>query len=327
MELNVIINGDALTELKKLPSKSVNLIVTSSPYWNLRDYQVNGQIGLEDTPQKFIIVLVEIFEECHRILTLWVNIGDSYASGSKKRTSEQVYKKSNLKGGKASQISCKDKNKKTGIGLKPKDLVGVPWMLAFALRDWGWYLRQDIIWSKPNPMPESVTDRCTRSHEYIFMFSKKAKYYYDFESIKTPTKYVGITGMDKSGYKNAKTFNGKHSDKQRGHSRKHAGFNERWGAMTLAEQSQSANKRSVWNVATKPFSEAHFATFPPELIVDIIKAGCPIGGIVLDPFFGAGTTGLVARKYERNFIGIELNEKYINEIAIPRLQKELGLFI
>jgi DNA modification methylase len=331
MKVNEIYHGDALEQLRLLPDKSVNCIVTSSPYWNLRDYQVDGQIGMEDTPQKFISVLVEIFAECHGVLkndgTLWVNIGDSYADGSKKRNTEQACRGSNLKGGKDSQIACKNQKQKTGIGLKPKDLVGIPWMLAFALRDWGWYLRQDIIWSKPNPMPESVTDRCTRSHEYIFMFSKSAKYYYDHESIKTVAKYPGIAGMDASGYKDAKMFNGKHSDKQRGHSRKHAGFNERWNKMTLEEQqSLNANKRSVWNVATKPFSGAHFATFPPELIVDCIKAGCPVNGIVLDPFFGAGTTGVVARKLGRNFIGIELNERYITEIALPRLSIELGMF-
>lgn len=338
MEVNVIICGDALIELKKIPSKSINCIVTSSPYWNLRDYEVDGQIGLEDTPQEFISILVLVFAECHRILidtgTLWVNIGDSYASNYKKRTAEQACRKSKLNGGIKSQIDCKDQKIKTGPGLKPKDLVGIPWMLAFALRDWGWYLRQDIIWSKSNPMPESVTDRCTRSHEYIFMFSKKSKYYYDYESIKTQAKNAmddlrrkdKASAVHKTAPNNIK--NGIRVDKQRGHSHKHAGFKQRWGLMTLAEQqSLNANKRSVWNVATKPFFEAHFATFPPELIVDIIKAGCPVGGIVLDPFFGAGTTGIVARKYERNFIGIELNEKYINDIALPRLRKELGLFL
>lgn len=328
---NKIILGNCLDVLKDIPDCSVDMCVTSPPYYALRDYGHIDQIGLEETPEQFIEKLVNVFSEVYRILkpdgTLWVNMGDSYASGSKKRTEEQSCRKSNLIGGKAGQIACKDQKNKITRDLKAKDLIGIPWMLAFSLRKFGWYLRQDIIWSKPNPMPESVTDRCTKSHEYIFMLSKSNKYYYDADAIKTEPKYSGLKGMSETGFKDAKTFNGKHSDKQRGHSRRHAGFNERWDNMSQEEQmSLKANKRSVWNVPTYAFSEAHFATFPKELIIDCIKAGCPIGGIVFDPFMGAGTTAVVSRMLNRNYLGIELNEEYL-KIANKRLVKELGLFI
>lgn len=325
--VNTILCGDALRKLKTLPGNSVNCIVTSPPYWGLRDYNVSGQLGMEETPQKYIRRLVKIFRECKRVLcedgSLWLNIGDSYASASKNRTDEQATRKSNLKGSKGTQISCKNQPNKLVAGLKPKDLVGIPWMLAFALRGDGWYLREDIIWNKPNPMPESVKDRCTRGHEYIFHLTKSKRYYHDAESIKTPAKYVGIKGMDASGYKDEKKFDGKHSDKQRGHSRRHAGFNDRWDNMTTSEQmSVKANKRSVWTVATRPFKEAHFATFPPALITDCVKAGCPTGGIVLDPFIGAGTTAVVACELDRRYIGIELNADYI-KIAEKRIGEAL----
>lgn len=342
MILNQVLHGDALTQLKLLKDQSVNCCVTSPPYWNLRDYGVVGQIGLEDTPEAFILRLIEVFREVKRILyndgTLWVNIGDSYASQGKNRTPEQAKRKSNLNGSTESQEQSLIQKSKICGDLKAKDLVGIPWMLAFALRADGWYLRQDIIWSKPNPMPESVTDRCTKSHEYIFMLSKSPQYFYDAESIRKAPATSSLKRLsqnidNKKGSERVpnKTNGAMNAviklDKQRGHGRRHAGSNDRWDSMTLLEQqSMGANKRSVWECATKPFSEAHFATFPPELIVDCIKAGCPIDGIVLDPFFGAGTTGLVARKLNRNFIGIELNEKYINEIGLPRLEKELGMF-
>lgn len=342
MILNQVLHGDALTKLKLLKDGSVNCCVTSTPYWNLRDYDVDGQIGLEDTPEEFILRLVDVFREVKRVLndngTLWLNIGDSYASQGKNRTPEQAKRKSNLNGSTESQEqSLIQKSKITG-DLKAKDLVGIPWMLAFALRADGWYLRQDIIWSKPNPMPESVTDRCTKSHEYIFLLSKSPKYYYDAEAIRKLPADSSIkrlsqnldnqNGSDRVPNKtNGNMKAVMRGDKERGSKTPNTGFNKKWDLMTLAEQqSMGANKRSVWECATKPFSEAHFATFPPELIIDCIKAGCPIDGIVLDPFFGAGTTGLVARKLNRNFIGIELNEKYINEIALPRLEKELGMF-
>lgn len=328
MKLNQIYNENCLVGLKKLPDNCIDCCVTSPPYFGLRDYGTDEQIGMEETPEKFVDNLVAVFSEVHRVLkkdgTLWVNLGDSY-SGSMS-TKDSVINPNSLsakaghtKGGKSKPI---------GIirGLKRKDLIGIPWRVAFALQADGWYLRQDIIWSKPNPMPESVKDRCTKSHEYIFMLTKSAKYYYDNEAIAEPAIYSGVSGQDKSGYKDAKKFNGKHSDKQRGHSRRHAGFNDRWDKMTKEEQcSGMRNKRSVWNVATKPYKEAHFATFPEKLIVDCIKAGCPENGIVLDPFMGAGTTALVAQKLNRSYIGYELNKEYI-QISEKRLFTEIGLF-
>lgn len=371
MEVNIIMHGDALAKLKELPDKSVHCIVTSCPYYNLRDYQCEGQIGLEDTPQEFVKAIVAVFAEAWRVLrddgTLWLNIGDSYAATSKNRTEKQATKGSNINGSLASQkASLKQKSKITG-NLKPKDLIGIPWMVAFALRDWGWYLRQDIIWHKPNPMPESVTDRCTKSHEYIFLLSKSAKYYYDQEAIMQPVmpstqkdarlydddysttrperglpgkradqgngllKRKSLKGsIFDTGKTATATNNGRKSGNKERKNGSERGCPENTGSNVCASvpwEGIKANKRSVWTVTTKPFSSAHFATFPPELIVDCIKAGCPVDGICLDPFFGAGTTGVVARKLGRNFIGIELNEKYINEIALPRLQSELGLFL
>jgi DNA modification methylase len=299
--------GDCLEVLRTMPDGIVNTCVTSPPYFGLRDYGHAGQIGLEATPDEFIAKLVAVFREVRRVLrddgTLWCNLGDSYAAN-------RTYQVHNTKGAAEHTYG---KGSKVPEGIKPKDLIGVPWMLAFALRADGWYLRQDIIWAKPNPMPESVTDRCTKSHEYIFMLSKAARYYYDGGAIKEPAIYAGIAGMDESGYKDAQAFAGKHAkeDKQRGHLRRHAGFNERWDAMSREEQcSGMRNKRSVWNVATKPYKGAHFATFPTNLIEPCILAGAPAGGVVLDPFFGSGTTGQVAQSLGRKYIGIELNRDY-----------------
>lgn len=347
--INTIINADCLKGLLLIESESVDCVVSSPPYYKLRDYGDDNQIGIEETPELFIEKLVAVFAECWRVLkndgTLWVNMGDSYASSGKNRSVAQATAKSTLKGGLTTQQSCLKQQSKITGDLKPKDLIGIPWMLALALRKAGWYLRQDIIWHKPNPMPESVTDRCTKAHEYIFMLSKSQKYYYDHEAIKTDAKESSVARLSQDienqegssrvpgktngkmkavggGQANIREFR----DKQRGHSRRHAGFNDRWDSMTKQEkQGLKANKRSVWTVATMPFKEAHFATFPEKLIIDCIKAGCPVGGIVLDPFMGAGTTGLVARKLGRNYIGFELNPEYI-KIAEKRLADQLGAF-
>lgn len=310
--LNTIICADALEGLKSLPDESVHCCVTSPPYWGLRDYGVDGQIGLENTAEQFIERLIEVFMEVRRALrndgTLWVNIGDSYAHNGAAYHSE----KSTLIGRKqGSEMGEAKRFVKNGNYLKPKDLVGIPWMLAFALRADGWYLRQDIIWSKPNPMPESVTDRCTRSHEYIFMLSKSKKYYYDAAAIRTPAKQSSINRWNQ----NVHDQNG--SDRVPGKTN---------GNMKAVGSPIGANKRSVWTVATKPFNDAHFATFPETLIVDMLKAGCPPDGIVLDPFMGAGTTALVARKLNRNYIGIEINPNYV-KIAENRLKTQLGMFV
>ena len=330
MELDIILQGDALDRLAEFPEGSIQCIVTSPPYYKLRDYKMSGQIGLENTPELYIEKLVRVFSECRRVLkkdgTLWVNIGDSYATSGKNRTKEQATRKSNLKGGFATQEASLQQQNKITEGLKAKDLIGIPWLLAFALRADGWYLRQDIIWSKPNTMPESVKDRCTKSHEYLFMLSKSKIYYYDHKAIQEPAIYYDIPGMDSTGFKDAKKFNGKHSDKQRGHSRRHNGFNDRWDAITVKQQcSGMRNKRDVWEVATSRYKEAHFATFPELLIVDCIKAGSKKDDVILDPFIGSGTTAITAMGQGRHFIGIELNPEYV-KLAQNRIKKHFGIF-
>jgi DNA modification methylase len=296
----MIICGDALTELRKLPAESVHCCITSPPYWGLRNYGINEQIGREKTPIEYVTKLVEVFHEVRRVLrkdgTLWLVIGDSYA-GSGKGGNPDDSPWAGFMGNKDREKSAQASKPIIPVGLKPKDLVGIPWRVAFTLQADGWYLRQDIIWAKPNPMPESVTDRCTKSHEYIFLLAKSAKYYYNAEAIKE-------ISQDPTNYRPAKRgFEGKYKGK--------AGYSFR-----LTKQDR--NHHSVWTITTKPFREAHFATFPPDLVEPMIKAGCPVGGIVLDPFFGAGTTGMVAKQLGREFIGIELNPKYC-EIAEKRI--------
>jgi len=290
-----ILNGDCIEMMKTLPEQSVNCCVTSPPYFGLRDYGHEGQIGLEETPEAFIQKMVEVFREVKRVLrddgTLWLNLGDSYAGSGKGRNADG----SHQEGGKQGT------NKGTVLGslvktyaqdCKPKDLIGIPWMVAFALRADGWYLRQDIIWHKPNPMPESVQDRCTKAHEYIFLLSKSSKYYYDIESIKEPVKQDWGT---------RNRSNGKYHNEGSG-LQPHSG---------LEKSYEFANKRSVWSVNTRSYKGAHFATYPPELIRPCILAGCPKGGVVLDPFGGSGTTAEVAMEEGRNAILCELNPEYI----------------
>jgi len=320
--------------------------------------RVDAQIGLEATPELFVEQLVKVFTEVKRVLkkegTLWLNLGDSYWGGKGQSGQKDAeYQESRNKSGK-SILSKAQQMGGSGITMpkdgkhhtiKPKDLIGVPWMVAFALRSSGWYLRQDIIWSKPNPMPESVTDRCTKAHEYIFLMSKSGKYYYDNEAIKTPlqdSSYARLsqdiesqTGSDRvqintNGNMKAVVKGGviggkKHKNLEDNGLTNHSFHKTRNEGKEWESLDRMANKRSVWTVTTKPFSEAHFATFPQELICDMIKAGCPEGGVVLDPFMGAGTTALVARKLNRNYVGFELNPKYI-KIAEKRLRSELGFF-
>lgn len=300
-----ILIGDAREQLRTLPEQSVHTCVTSPPYFGLRDYGMVGQMGLEQTPDDYVAGMVDLFREVRRVLrddgTLWLNLGDSYANDGKW---------GGHTGGKAAKAlhgSPIGRNKKC-TGLKPKDLIGIPWRVAFALQADGWYLRQDIIWNKPNPMPESVRDRCTKAHEYIFMLTKSPRYYYDHKI----TAEQAVTQSDKKW-----TDGGR--DKQRGHGRRHAGFNGRYAEHLMTDgPPKTRNRRSVWTVAPKPFKEAHFATYPPELIEPCILAGCPRGGTLLDPFFGAGTTGLVAQANWRNWIGVELNPDYV-DIATRRL--------
>lgn len=305
-----IINGDCLEALRAMPAESLHCCVTSPPYFGLRDYGVAGQIGLEPTPDDFVSKMVDVFREVRRVLrddgTVWLNLGDSYAA---KRTYQVPSTKGGPKHGPGQ--SAGGRGSEVPDGLKAKDLIGIPWRVAFALQADGWFLRQDIIWNKPNPMPESVRDRCTKAHEYIFLLSKSERYYFDAEAIAEPAVAPKSTWTDHG------------SEKQRGHSRRHAGFNGRY-ADRIRELGppETRNKRSVWTVSTKPFKEAHFATFPPDLIEPCILAGCPPGGTVLDPFGGAGTTGLVAQRHGRNAMLIELNPEYV-EIARRRLGQSL----
>ena len=277
-----ILQGNCINKLKTIADKTFHTCVTSPPYWGLRDYGEDDQLGLEETPQEYVVNMVEVFREVRRVLqddgTVWLNLGDSYASI-------------------------------INDSIKPKDLVGIPWRVAFALQEDGWYLRQDIIWHKPNPMPESVKDRCTKSHEYIFLFSKSKNYYFDNESIKE-----------------------KGTQKKSGNVKPQKGVDQRFSetkqGLFEAQQKiyEKVNKRSVWTVTTKPYKEAHFATYPPDLIEPCILAGCPEGGHVLDPFGGSGTTALVADRLGRNATLIELNKSYV-DIINNRLKADNSLFM
>ena len=333
IEKNTIINGNSLEVLKSLPDNSIDCCVTSPPYYALRDYGCDGQIGLEETPEKYIESLCDVFSEVRRVLTpegtLWLNIGDSY-NGNKVGNTEVMKNK------KVSESN--NFQKKLWGGAKPKDLIGIPWMLAFALRSQGWYLRQDIIWHKPNPMPESVTDRCTKSHEYIFLMSKSQKYYFDYEAIQEPcadqsrTNYAcgnRTNGINKD--RNDNDF-GERSKNWKPRTKNCQYDGQKPNSFHLSRENGEPdkeyyvrNKRDVWSVNVKPCSEAHFATYPFELIKPCILAGCPENGIVLDPFMGSGTTAIVARSLNRNYLGVELNPEYI-KIAHKRLEKHLGMF-
>lgn len=273
MDINIF-QGDCIETLQKLDDKSINTCITSPPYWGLRNYNdEEKQLGMEDTPEEFIDNLVKVFREVKRVLrddgTVWLNLGDSYSSGGRTTTTNQ-----SLRGDKDYGVT----RPKPSKGIKPKDLIGIPWRVALALQQDGWYLRQDIIWHKPNPMPESVKDRCTKAHEYIFLLSKNVKYYFDNEAIKE-------------------------------------------NCVTKNKQTNKKNKRSVWTVSTKSFKGAHFATFPMDLIEPCVLAGCPENGVVLDPFAGSGTTGIVAVNNNRNACLIDLSNEYL-DIAEKRIQEQ-----
>lgn len=400
-----IIVGDALAQLKTLDAESVQCCVTSPPYYGLRDYGTAGQMGLEATPDAYVAGMVAVFREVRRVLrddgTLWLNLGDSYASAWPAPKNRRNIIGQAMNGGKRGPM----RTSRLSGDLKEKDLIGIPWMLAFALRADGWWLRSDIIWAKTNPMPESVTDRCTRSHEFVFHLSKSANYYHDAEAIREPSVEPERVRDDVVGG-TSHVERGQHSpggrftrDKQRGHSRRHAGFNGRWDSMTKEEQAvMGRNKRDVWTIATHPYPDAHFATMPPELAETCIKAGTPertceacsapwrrdveragytgeraddsvytgrayatpqskprgpakdygsgtaytrgwlptcdcepalnIGmgkATVLDPFGGAGTTGLVADRLGRDALLIELNPKYA-AMAERRIRDDSPIF-
>jgi DNA modification methylase len=292
-ELIQIYQGDCLSILPKIDSESIDACITSPPYYGLRDYGVNGQIGLEETPAEYVKKLVAAFQEIKRVLknsgTLWLNLGDSYVANG----SGQVPQTKSHPG---SGYAGTNRNGKTG--LKQKNLIGIPWKVAFALQAEGWILRQDIIWAKPNVMPESVTDRCTKSHEYIFLLSKSKKYYYDAEAIQEKMAESTIPRM------NYRRMGNNNKSLKKEYSVRSIEYSE-------SEKFGFRNKRSVWTVPTCPFRESHFATFPEGLITPCILAGCPPGGTTIDPFSGAGTVAHVSKKLGRKSIGIELNPDYI----------------
>ena len=302
MQYNHIYQGNVFDRLKDIPDQSIQCVVTSPPYYGLRNYNVDGQLGLEDTPEEYVENLVKVFREVRRVLkddgTVWLNLGDSYTNS--------------------------------------KQLVGIPWRAALALQSDGWYLRQDIIWHKPNPMPESIKDRCTKAHEYIFLLSKSAKYFYDADAIKTPLKDESMRrlmqdienqkgfGTPSKSNGNMKAVGGKDWQSNMAGSglkiKGHKGYFDKDGNPICGPM---ANRKSVWEINTQPYKGAHFATFPPELPELCIKAGSSEGDVVLDPFFGSGTTGWIAQRLGRKWIGIELNPEYI-ELAEKRfVQHEL----
>lgn len=303
LSLDTIRVMDVLLFLRSLPDCSVNCIVTSPPYFGLRDYGVQGQIGLEKTPQEYTARMVEVFREARRVLrddgVAWVNLGDSYANDDKW-------------GGSTGGKHAKQLHRGTGLGrgkretgLPPKSLIGIPWRVAFGLQDDGWILRMDVIWNKPNAMTESVKDRPSKSHEYAFLLAKTPHYWYDAEAIREPAKNWGPRDRSKGKYTsgNVPIAGGAHKGLKDGDFAK-----------------RGRNKRSVWTIPTRPFKGAHFATFPEELIEPMILAGCREGGVVLDPFMGSGTTALVARRLGRHYVGCELNPEYAR-IAEERLRK------
>ncbi len=295
-----IYHGDCREVLATLPDGSVNCCVTSPPFWGLRDYGHEDQLGLEKTPDEYVATMVAVFREVRRVLrddgTLWLNLGDKYAGDPKKGASGD--------GKNSAYLGDREATKQTRAlipnGLKSKDLIGIPWMVAFALRTDGWYLRNDIIWNKPNPMPESVTDRCTKSHEYIFLLSKSVRYFYDADAIAEPL-------AECNAQRTTANYDTSHRAPTDGGNR---GLDDLAARMRSGEAT-THNKRSVWTVNTKPNKNAHFATFPPELITPCVLAGCPAGGTVLDPFGGSGTTAQVAKYNGRKSVLIELNSDYL----------------
>ena len=297
IKIETILLGDAAEQLRTLDADSVHCCVTSPPYFGLRDYGVPGQIGQEAAPEEYIGRLVEVFREVHRVLrpdgTLWLNIGDSYTSGGRKARDHDK------------KLPARAANHRPGTpeGMKPKDLIGIPWMLAFALRSDGWYLRQDIIWHKPRCIPESVRDRCTKSHEYIFLLSKSEHYFFDADAIKEPAAESTKVRMAQNIQHQAGSF------RQPGKSN---------GPLKPGGDGETRNKRSVWSVCPAYYKGAHFAVYPERLVEPCVLAGCPEGGTVLDPFTGSGTTGAVAKRLRRNFIGVELNPAY-RDMALARI--------
>ncbi len=339
-EINRVYNVDALTGLRAMADESVNCVISSPPYFGLRSYTDGDprEIGKEPTPREYVEALRQVFAECRRVLrndgVLWLNLGDSYASGEIGRHDSVQGRR--VDGKPVSKKFDVRQQSKLDTGLPSKSLLGIPWRAAFALQDDGWILRDEIIWHKPNPMPASVKDRTTRAHEQVFMFSKSQRYYYDQDAIKEPAKEVSKARELRGRSDHHKNVNG--APGQPNHSinaprpnvrkqdavgkREYTGFNERYDNRVT----EMVNKRSVWTIPTVGFPGSHFATFPEDLIEPMILAGCPVGGVVLDPFFGAGTSGVVAHKLNRNWIGFDVNAEYV-ELATYRIQGRLDEYL
>ncbi len=331
-DMGVLHQGDALAVLRELPSECAHTCVTSPPYWGLRDYGTEGQIGLERTPEEYIERIVAVFREVRRVLrrdgTLWLNMGDGYATGTGGKHGH-----SSMTGGRA--VLAEQRRASIPAELKQKDLIGMPWRLAFALQADGWYLRQDIIWSKPNPMPESVRDRCTKAHEYLFLLSKSPRYYFDAAAIREPLAISSILRLSQDLECQAGSARGNGGAKTNGPMKAVMNRdNTRYPGKTkidptkgtplyaVAPHAQFRNKRSVWTITTAAFKGAHFATFPPELITPCILAGAPIGSVAMDPFMGSGTVARVAESLDRHWIGIEIRAEYC-EMTKQGVQKPL----
>lgn len=309
--MNRIFCGNAVDVLRSFPAESVNMCVTSPPYYCLRDYGIEAQIGNEQTPYEYIQNLLLVFEEVKRVLkpdgTLWVNIADSYSGSGKGGWNKQISERNRNRLNPQYNPSCFNMPK-LWHGIKQKDMIGVPWLLAFSLRENGWYLRSDIIWHKKNCMPESVKDRPSKCYEHIFLLSKSSKYYYDYDAVKEPAAQSSILRYSRGV-----------SDKTKYRDRKQGIFMPR----DKTNFSDMRNRRDVWSVAINASHiPGHFAIYPEKLIEPCIMAGSAVGGVVLDPFFGSGTTGIVAMKNSRKFIGIDINPEYcktaqmrINEIS------------
>jgi len=320
VKTNYIYQGDALEVLKTFPDESVNCCITSPPYFGLRSYGTDdiewpdgwsGSLGLEPDPSMFIKHLMMIFREVRRVLkrdgSIWIVISDSYCSSSGGARQQNGLVGSGRKRGR--EKICRSTSFRSDT-IKVKDMIGIPWMLAFALRDDGWWLRSDIVWEKKNCMPESMSDRPTRSYEHIFLLAKSAQYYYDADAIREPCTPENIARAKRGRSNNHKYVNGAPGQTA----------NTVMSDMTKSCHPNGKNKRDVWSVSTKPCSEDHYATFPPDLIAPCVLAGCPENGIVLDPFIGSGTTGLVAKNHNRRYVGIELNPEYI-KMAEKRLSQ------
>ena len=307
-----ILVGDVRTRLSEIPDQSVQSCVTSPPYFGLRDYGEDAQIGLEPSLQDYVDEIVKVFREVKRVLrddgTLWLNLGDSYSGSGKGRNPDGTVHVSALIAKQGTSAGTVMGDVPSGIvpeGLKPKDLMGVPWRVAFALQADGWYLRQDIIWAKPNPMPESVTDRCTKSHEYLFLLSKSARYYFDNQAIKEPgVSEIGDAQIRFGGSKYGDSDDPKHATKS--------------GDVWVKPEDGLRNKRDVWTINTKPFKGAHFAVMPEALVEPCILAGSKEGDTILDSFSGSGTVGLVALTNNREYLGVELNPQYA-EMSVERI--------